>query len=302
MNQLGIATKPMKTQNNNMKTSPLAAFIFTAWLAGATLTADAQPAEAPPPPAAAPSKPAELIWLTSVPDALARAKAEGKSVLLFFHGSDWCPPCIEMQQQVFAAPEFVQFANRSLVLVNVDFPQKSAQSEELKQANRALKARFNLSPAAEEGFPTLVLLNDAGETVFQETGYAGGGAAAVLPELRRHAGIEAAPAAVTAYKNLGVEEFARLTEDQQNVILDVRTPEEFAAGHIPKAVNLDVNAPDFQAKAALLDRSKTYLVHCASGGRSVKACEQLNHLDFPKLFNLTGGFRAWTKAGQPVEK
>jgi len=82
----------------------------------------------------------------------------------------------------------------------------------------------------------------------------------------------------------------------------VRTPEEFAGGHIPKAVNLDVNAPDFQAKGPCWTGAKPYLVHCASGGRSVKACEQLNHLDFPKLFNLTGGFRAWTKAGQPVEK
>jgi rhodanese-related sulfurtransferase len=101
---------------------------------------------------------------------------------------------------------------------------------------------------------------------------------------------------------LSVDEFARMAADKQNVILDVRTPGEFSAGHIPGAVNLDYNAPDFQAKAAALDKSKTYLVHCAVGGRSVRACEKLNHLDFPSLYNLSGGFKAWAKADQQVEK
>jgi rhodanese-related sulfurtransferase len=186
--------------------------------------------------------------------------------------------------------------------VNVDFPQKSVQSQELKQTNLALKVRFNLSRDPSEGFPTIVLLNDAGETVFQETGYAGGGAAEVLPKLQRHPGAGATPAATAAYKNLSVEKFARMAEDKQNVILDVRTPEEFQAGHIPGAVNLDVSASDFQAKAALLDRSKIYLVHCASGVRSARACDKLDQLDFPNLYNLPGGFRAWAKAGKPVEK
>jgi rhodanese-related sulfurtransferase len=110
------------------------------------------------------------------------------------------------------------------------------------------------------------------------------------------------PAATAAYKNLSVEEFARMADDKQNVILDVRTPEEFQAGHIPGAVNLDVTASDFQAKAALLARSKIYLVHCASGVRSARACDKLNQLDFLNLYNLPGGFRAWSKAGKPVEK
>jgi rhodanese-related sulfurtransferase len=185
------------------------------------------------------------------------------------------------------------------VLVDVDFPDKHKQDEALRRANAALKARFNLSPVPDEGFPTIVLLNDAGETVFQETGYAGGGTAEVLPKLQRHTETGAPTA---AYKNLSVDEFARMAADKQNVILDVRTPAEFSAGHIPGAVNLDYNAPDFQAKAAALDKSKTYLVHCAVGGRSVRACEKLNRLDFPNLYNLPGGFKAWAKAGQPVEK
>jgi rhodanese-related sulfurtransferase len=233
--------------------------------------------------------------------AKAQAKAEGKSVLLFFHGSDWCPPCVQMQRQVIDSLEFAQFARQSLILVDVDFPEKSKQSDELKQSNLALKAKFNLSPELGEGFPTLVLLNESGETVFQETGYAGGGPAEVLPNLKRHTTPAAAAANPAGYRNLTVEEFAQMTTNKSYIILDVRTADEYRAGHIAGALNLDVNAADFKQKAAALDRSKTYLVHCASDGRSVTACESLSRLDFPKLYNLLGGIRAWSKAGKPVE-
>jgi len=285
-----------------MKTSPFTSLFLATLLSVVAVATKAQTPETPATPAARLSNQTESNWLTDLPGALVRAKAEGKSVLLFFHGSDWCPPCVEMQRQVFASPEFIQYARRALILVDVDFPQKSTQTEELKQANLLLKARFNLSREAGEGFPTIVLLNDAGETVLQETGYAGGGPAEVLTKLQRHPGARAMLAATAAYKNLSVEEFARMVDDKTNVILDVRTPAEFAAGHIPGAINLDVTASDFQAKAAALDQSKTYLVHCASGVRSARACEKLKQLDFPNLFNLPAGFRAWAKAGKPVEK
>jgi len=281
-----------------MKHRPITALIFTTLLAGMAAAA----AEPQTPLTAHQTPAAGLTWLTDLPSAQARARAEKKSVLLFFHGSDWCPACVEMQRQVFDSPAFAQYARHALVLVDVDFPDKHKQDEELRRANVALKARFNLSPVADEGFTTIVLLNDAGETVFQETGYAGGGPAEVLTKLQRHAGTGTPAAASTTYKNLSVDEFARMAADKQNVILDVRTPGEFSAGHIAGAVNLDYNAPDFQEKAAALDKSKTYLVHCAVGGRSVRACEKLSHLDFPNLYNLPGGFKAWAKAGKPVEK
>ena len=244
----------------------------------------------------------ELTWLTDLAAAQAQAKAEHKSVLLFFHGSDWCPPCIEMQRQVINSPAFAQYTRRALVLVDVDFPEKSKQTDELRRANLALKAKFNLSLEPSEGFPTIVLLNQTGETVFQETGYDGGGAAEILPELQRHTDAPATAADSPGFKNLDVEQFARMMEDKQNVILDVRTPTEFSNGHIAGALNLDVNGADFQEKMAALDKNKIYLVHCASGIRSVKACQKMTKLDFPNLYNLTGGFKAWAKAGKPVEK
>ena len=110
------------------------------------------------------------------------------------------------------------------------------------------------------------------------------------------------PPVPPSVKNVGVEEFDKLRADKKNVVLDVRTPEEFAKGHIPGAVNVDFNAPDFQKKVAELDKSKTYLVHCAAGVRSAKACTVMDKIAFPNIVNLEPGFRAWEKAGKPVEK
>jgi len=103
-------------------------------------------------------------------------------------------------------------------------------------------------------------------------------------------------------RDVGVEEFERLWKDKKGMVLDVRTPKEFEAGHIPGAVNIDVNSPEFDKKVAELDKDKLYLVHCASGVRSVRACEKMNRLDFKQLINLQGGIKAWEKAGKPVEK
>src|SRR6266568_2216992 len=90
--------------------------------------------------------------------------------------------------------------------------------------------------------------------------------------------------------------------DKKNVVLDVRTSQEFAAGHIPGAINLDVNGADFEQKVAGLDKSKSYLVHCAAGVRSARACDKMSKLDFSKLYNLEDGFKAWEKAGNKAER
>ena len=103
-------------------------------------------------------------------------------------------------------------------------------------------------------------------------------------------------------KNVDVEKFDKLRKDPKTVVLDVRTPKEFAAGHIAGATNIDWYAPDFAEKVSKLDKGKTYLVHCAGGGRSAKACEKMSSLKLTNAFNLSGGFRAWEKAGKPVEK
>jgi rhodanese-related sulfurtransferase/type 1 glutamine amidotransferase len=110
----------------------------------------------------------------------------------------------------------------------------------------------------------------------------------------------AAPAAVN--KRIGVDEFEKLWRDKKNVVLDVRTAEEFADGHLPGAINIDVNDSGFAKKAAALDKSKTYLVHCAAGVRSAKACGKLAPLGFTSLYDLAPGFKGWEQAGKPTVK
>jgi rhodanese-related sulfurtransferase len=109
-----------------------------------------------------------------------------------------------------------------------------------------------------------------------------------------------APAAATpstsGYTNVKVPEFEKLRKTPGTVVLDVRTKAEFDKGHIPGAINLDVRADDFAQEAAKLDKSKTYLVHCAAGVRSVKACTKLTGLKFEKLYNLEGGYGEWSQS------
>ena len=98
------------------------------------------------------------------------------------------------------------------------------------------------------------------------------------------------------------KEAAKLVAKKEVVVLDVRTPGEYSAGHIAGATNLDFQASDFSERLTKLDREKTYLVHCASGGRSTKALPQFSKLGFKRVVHLDGGIKAWQAAGNPVEK
>jgi phage shock protein E len=93
-----------------------------------------------------------------------------------------------------------------------------------------------------------------------------------------------------------------LKENPKVVILDVRTPREFVGGHLEKARNLDFQGKDFARQLEQLDRDKTYLVHCAAGGRSTKSLEVFQQLGFKSVVHLDGGLNAWTKAGLPLAK
>ncbi len=110
------------------------------------------------------------------------------------------------------------------------------------------------------------------------------------------------PAQDVKMKRVGVEEFAKLRERKDAVVLDVRTEKEFKAGHMPGAINIDVNARDFDAQVAKLDKSKPLLVHCTAGVRSRRACQRLDSLGFKELYDLAPGMNGWEKAGQPVTK
>lgn len=104
------------------------------------------------------------------------------------------------------------------------------------------------------------------------------------------------------FRNVDVAEWETLRKDLKVVVLDVRTAEEYADGHMQGAINLDIRGGKFAETLAGMDKSKTYLVHCAVGGRSAKACGQMDSLKFEKVLNLSGGITAWEAAGhKPVK-
>ena len=124
-----------------------------------------------------PSQAAEQ-WETNYNAALEQAAKENKMVLLDFTGSDWCGWCIKLNKEVFDTKEFAEYAKDSLVLVEVDFPNKKKQSTELKRANQALKEKYGA-----DGFPTIVVLNSEGKEVWKKVGYMGGGPKAWIAKL-----------------------------------------------------------------------------------------------------------------------
>lgn len=95
------------------------------------------------------------------------------------------------------------------------------------------------------------------------------------------------------YQDISVAEFAERIGGENTVLLDVRTPGETAAGIIEGAIEMDYRASDFAQKISELDPNKTYLVYCASGGRSGNTCGKLNDMGFAKVYNLKGGYSAW---------
>ncbi len=98
------------------------------------------------------------------------------------------------------------------------------------------------------------------------------------------------------------DEAATLVSAGKVTILDVRTADEFKEGHIKGAKNIDFTENSFESEVSKLDKSKPYLVHCASGKRSTASLEVFEKLGFKHLYHLDGGFSAWAKAGKPVEK
>lgn len=105
------------------------------------------------------------------------------------------------------------------------------------------------------------------------------------------------------YRNLSVKEFkAGLDSVSDEVLLDLRTPEEISKGIIPGAINIDYFNLDFEKQVAKLDRNKIYFLYCAVGGRSGETIELMEKLGFREVYNLNEGFTGWQKHKFPIEK
>jgi len=96
------------------------------------------------------------------------------------------------------------------------------------------------------------------------------------------------------------EAFTLIKENQDNpdfVIIDVRTPEEFADGYIENAINTDFRSESFRDELNKLDKNKTYLIYCRSGVRSGNALDIMAELNFREVYNVLGGITAWKAEG-----
>lgn len=140
------------------------------WLA----LADAQ--RTPPPP--------ESAWMTDFKAAQAKAKKEKKVVLADFTGSDWCGWCIKLKDEVFSKPEFLEWAEEHVVLLELDYPRNTKLSEELTKQNKELQEEYQIS-----GFPTILFLDSKGKQVGR-SGYVEGGPEAWIAAAEKELGIK----------------------------------------------------------------------------------------------------------------
>lgn len=100
------------------------------------------------------------------------------------------------------------------------------------------------------------------------------------------------------FRSVDAEQFAREIEREEVQLVDVRTAEEFAEGHIPGAVNMDVNGVAFEAQIATLDTDRPVALYCRSGRRSKVAAEKVAKAGF-EVVELDGGVLSWTGDKEP---
>lgn len=100
---------------------------------------------------------------------------------------------------------------------------------------------------------------------------------------------------VNEVKNINQSEFQKLAKESNSVIIDVRSPSEISEGFIDGAtLFIDYNGKDFESKIDKLDKTKSYIIYCRSGGRSASAAELIASKGFKKVYNLEGGISNWT--------
>jgi protein disulfide-isomerase len=135
-------------------------FIFTALLLiGLSFSGKAQ---------SEPANASGLSWHTDLSKAMAASDASRKPIFGFFTGSDWCGWCRKLQSDVFSKSDFIQWANKNVVLLELDFPRRKQLPEELAQQNQALQQAFKI-----RGYPTIWIfyatLNNATNNVSLES-------------------------------------------------------------------------------------------------------------------------------------
>lgn len=113
----------------------------------------------------------------------------------------------------------------------------------------------------------------------------------------------ASPVAEMQITHVNAGEAAKLLSEQKDIsVIDVRTPAEYASGHIDGAINIDYKSADFATKLAQLDKTKPYLIHCRSGGRSTRSLSIFKENGFKHIYHMDGGILGWQKTNLPLVK
>jgi thioredoxin-related protein len=118
-------------------------------------------------------------WLTSYDQAQKEAQAKNRLLLMDFTGSDWCGWCIMLDKEVFSKPEFKEYANKNLVLLELDFPRSKRMPPEVTAQNEKLAMKYGI-----QGFPTVVVFDSSGKPL-GALGYQPGGPQAFIAELEK---------------------------------------------------------------------------------------------------------------------
>jgi len=106
-----------------------------------------------------------------------------------------------------------------------------------------------------------------------------------------------AAATITTGSHLSPAEFSQSITKAGTVLIDVRTPSEYAAGHIANARNIDVESANFTSDIASLDKNATYALYCHSGRRSGIAMQTMQQAGFTHVYDLSGGIQNWESSG-----
>lgn len=105
-------------------------------------------------------------WEMSFKKAIKKAKKEKKPVLVFFTGSDWCPPCKRIERELIETDKFKGFSDKNLVLYKADFPRnRDLVTADARKENGELKFKYGIS-----SFPTMLVVNADGNVLGEKRG------------------------------------------------------------------------------------------------------------------------------------
>jgi len=109
-------------------------------------------------------------------------------------------------------------------------------------------------------------------------------------------------AAPDSIQVLSIPQFEKMAAKKKSKIIDVRTPEEVAEGHLLGSTTVNFLSPEFSKEVEALNKNKIYLLYCRSGSRTRKAADAMQKMGFKHVYMLEGGINAWKEAGKEVVK